>query len=136
MKNQDGIKVKLKKKVHRRIFERSVTFWLHALLSISVFVAFFTTPLPKWRNCWMASIKVHNVAMDGILCEVKNMKIFCNFILAGRHLSEFDITLDFFRFSCSGYDVTLIIKSHTLNCYSFSLKFLLKIKTYNFVVGN
>ena len=42
----------------------------------------------------------------------------------------------FFGFSCSGYDLTLIIKSHTLNCYWFLLKFLSKVKTYKLVVGN
>ena len=34
-----------------------------------------------------------------------------------------------FSFSCSGYDLTLIKKSHTLNLYSFLLKFLFKNKT-------
>ena len=32
------------------------------------------------------------------------------------------------RFSCSGYDLILIKNSHTLNCYSFFKKFLLKKK--------
>ena len=40
-----------------------------------------------------------------------------------------------FSFSCSGYDLTLIKKSHTLNCYSFLQKFLLKTKTNKLVVG-
>ena len=84
----------------------------------------------------MASVKIYNIAMGGILCDVENLKISCNFILAGRHLLERDIVLDFFRFSCSGYDLTLIIKSHIFNCYWFSVKFLLKIITYKFVVGN
>ena len=34
-----------------------------------------------------------------------------------------------FSFSCSGYDLTIIKKSHTLNWYSFLQKFLLKTKT-------
>ena len=37
----------------------------------------------------------------------------------------------YFSFSCSGYDVTLIKKSHTLNCYLF----LQKLQTYKLVVG-
>ena len=36
----------------------------------------------------------------------------------------------YFSFSCSGYDLILIWKSHTLNYYSFSQKFLLKTETY------
>ena len=50
--------------------------------------------------------------MGGILCDVKNVKISCNLILA----VERDIILDFFSF-CYGCDVTLIIKSHTLNIF-------------------
>ena len=38
-------------------------------------------------------------------------------------------------FSCSGYDLTLIKKSHRLNLNSFLQK-LLKTKAYNLVVGN
>ena len=37
----------------------------------------------------------------------------------------------YFSFSCSGYDLTLIKKSHTLNCYLF----LQKLQTYKLVVG-
>ena len=41
-----------------------------------------------------------------------------------------------FSFSSSDYDLSLIKKSHTLNCYSFLQKFLLKSKTYKLIVGN
>ena len=39
-------------------------FWLHALLSFSFIVSFFihSFPLPKWRTCWMATLKIHNIA--------------------------------------------------------------------------
>ena len=40
-----------------------------------------------------------------------------------------------FSFSFSGYDLTLIKKSHILNCYLFLQKFLFKTKTYKLVVG-
>ena len=35
------------------------------------FVAFFiySFPLPKWRTCWVAPIKMHNIAMGDILCD-------------------------------------------------------------------
>ena len=41
-----------------------------------------------------------------------------------------------YGFSCPGYDLTLIKKSHTLNFYSFLQKFFLKTKTCKLVVGN
>ena len=46
-------------------------FWLHALLSILFFVAFFVSslPLPKWRTCLMVPTKIHNIAMGGVLCD-------------------------------------------------------------------
>ena len=46
-------------------------FWLHALLSMKFFVTFFVYSVPflKWHTCWMDPIKMHNVAMGGILCD-------------------------------------------------------------------
>ena len=46
-------------------------FWLHAFLSMSLSVAFFVffLPLPKEATCWMTPIKIHNIAMVGILCD-------------------------------------------------------------------
>ena len=41
-----------------------------------------------------------------------------------------------FSFSCSGYDLISIKKSHTLNCYPFLQKFLLKTKIFKFVAGD
>ena len=40
-----------------------------------------------------------------------------------------------FTFTCPGYHITLITKSHTLNCYSSLQKFILITKTYKLVVG-
>ena len=41
----------------------------------------------------------------------------------------------YFSWSCSGYDLTLIKENHTLNCYLFLQKFLLKTKiTYSLLV--
>ena len=47
-------------------------FWLHALLSMSFSVAFFvfSLPLPNCRTCRMAPVKVHNIAIVRILCDV------------------------------------------------------------------
>ena len=46
-------------------------FWLHTVLSMSLSVAFFvfSLPLPKEPTCWMAAIKIHNIAMVSILCD-------------------------------------------------------------------
>ena len=74
-----------KKYIEEFVWEISL-FWLHALLSMSFFVAFLVYSLPKWRTCWIAPIKIHNIAMGGILCDVENMKISCNLIQAGLHL--------------------------------------------------
>ena len=58
--------------------------------------------LPKWRICWMGPIKVHNIAMVGILCDdtmsgrpkIRTVeKISGNLILAGWHLYNRDIIL-------------------------------------------
>ena len=45
-----------------------------------------STLLCKWRSCWMTPIKIHNISMGGILCDMKKMKTSCNLILAGWHL--------------------------------------------------
>ena len=72
--------------------------------------------------------------MGNILCDVEYMKISCYLIRAGWHLYEGDIILGFNWLSCSGCDLTLIVKSHTLNCYSFLLKSLLKTNCYSFLL--
>ena len=61
-------------------FDCTPSFLCHFLLLSSC------TLLPKWRTCCMAPIKIYNIAMGGIVCNVENMKICCNLILAGWHL--------------------------------------------------
>ena len=115
-------------------------FWLHAPLSMSFFVAFFVYSLPylKWRTCWMTPM-IHSVVMDVILCDnimseplkIENLFQFNTSWLESLKTWYYLACLDFYRlcftFSCSGYDLTLIKKSHTLNCcYWFLQKFLLK----------
>ena len=58
-------------KIRRRILWGTSLFWLHTLLSMSFTVAFFviSLPLPKWRTCWMVPLKIHNIAMVGILYD-------------------------------------------------------------------
>ena len=49
----------------------TLIFWLHTPFSISFFVAFivYFLPLPKWRACWMAPIKIHSIVMVHIFCD-------------------------------------------------------------------
>ena len=120
-------------------------FWLHVLLSMSFFVAFFiySLPLLKWRTCWMAPTKIYNIAMGGILCD--NIMSERSKIWKYEYLLQFNTnwlvslrTWYYFRlcfgFSCSGYDLSLIKKGHTLNCYPFVQKFF--IRFYKLVLGN
>ena len=44
----------------------------------------------------MTPMKIHNNSLGGILCDIENMKISCNLIIAGCHLKERDLILDFF----------------------------------------
>ena len=61
--------------------------------------------------------------------DVEDVKISSNLILASWNWWERDIILTFiFRFSYSGYDLTLIIKSQILICNSFLLALLLETK--------
>ena len=45
-----------------------------------------STLFRKWRTCWMTSIKIHNISMGGILCDMEKMKTSSNLILVGWHL--------------------------------------------------
>ena len=118
-------------------------FWLHALLSMPHFVAFFVNslPLPNWRTCWMAPIKMHDIALGGILCDdiMSEWSKYVKFLQFNTRLLGSLRTYYFrfcFSFNCSVYDLTLIRKSHISNYYSFLQKFLLKTKTYKLVAGN
>ena len=93
MRNLEGIKTELQKKVQRKICVRNITFWLHPLRSMSFLLAFSSTSLPKCRTYWMIKVRI---ATDCILCDVVIMKISCNVIAASWHLQERNIILDFF----------------------------------------
>ena len=71
-------KPKRKKKYIKEFVRKASLFWLRTLLSISLFVAFFiySLTLSKWCTCWMAPIKIHNIAMVGILSnEIMNERL-------------------------------------------------------------
>ena len=85
LRNQEGIKTELQIKVHRRFFVRGITFLTTVLLFVSFFVAFFVYyPSKRWTYL-MAPIKIHNIIIRGIWCNVEDMKISCNVILVGWH---------------------------------------------------
>ena len=111
---------------------RTSPFWIHTLPSLSFLLLSLSTLLTKWRTCWTVPTKIH-IAMRGILCDIKNIRIFLPFNtswLASRR------TWYYVSFSCSGCDLTLMIKRDTFNCYSFLLKFLPKTKPYKLVSCN
>ena len=58
---------------HIKEFVRGISlFWLYALLYLYIIFCCFLRllfPLPKWRTCWIAPIKIHDNAMVGILCN-------------------------------------------------------------------
>ena len=83
-------------------------FWLHFLLSMSFFIAFFvySLPIPKWRTCWIAPIKIYNIALVGITPPVNSRKyddllqFNTSWLASLRAWYYFRL---FFSFSCSGY---------------------------------
>ena len=58
------------KKYIEKIVWGTSLFWLHSLLSMSLFVAFFvfSLPLPKWRTCLMVPIKIHIIFLWVVFC--------------------------------------------------------------------
>ena len=102
------------------------------LISSSTAYPFPSDVIAKWP-LW--------IYIGGILCDVswvngrkhENLsKLNTSWLTSIRTWYYFKLC---FSFSCSGYDLILIKKSHTLNCYSFLQKFLLEIKTQKLVIG-
>ena len=139
MRNQDGMKTELQRKVKRRICVRDITTSTTCTTSFlcHFFLLSSSTLLPKWYTYWMTPIKIHNISMSGSLSDMENLLQFnTSWLVSVRTWSYFRL---FFSFSYSSYDLEepiLNMKSHTLNWYWFLLKFLLKTKTYNLAVGN
>ena len=48
-------------------------FWMHTLPTMSFLIAFLV------YSCWMTLMKMHNISMGGILCDIENMKNFLQF---------------------------------------------------------
>ena len=107
--------------------------------SLYLFVAFFvySLPLSKLRACGMVFINIYSVATGGMLCDdvLLNGRKYENYLQFNTSWLSSLRTWYYFElfcsFSCSGYDLPLIIKSHSLNYYLLLQKFLLKTKIYN-----
>ena len=134
-----------KKKVHKKSRKKYIEefvwgasiFWLRSLLSV-IFCCFLRLlpPLPKWRTSWMTPVKIRNIAMGGILCDditSEQSKMWESFNTSWSASLRTGLC---FSFCCFVYDLILIKKSLTSNCYLFLQKFLLKTKIYKLAVGN
>ena len=86
MRNQEG-KIGLQKKVHRGIFARDITFWLHALLySMKFSVAFFVFS-PPFPNDELAEWPLQR-------CMIMRYLVFC-VMIPWVNSREYDSFLQF-----------------------------------------
>ena len=68
MKNQEGIKIELQKKVHRKICVKNITFSTAAFLSCYFLLLSSSTP-SHFSSDVLAEGPLHNVIMGIMLCE-------------------------------------------------------------------
>ena len=143
MRNQGGIEIELQKKsAYWRICVRNSLFWLHALLSMSFLLLSLSTPFPFSSDVlaeW--PLQRYIILLWLVFCVIiswvngrkyENLLQFnTNWLASLRTWYYFRLC---FSFSCVGYDLSLIKKSHTLNCYPFVQKFF--IHFYKLVLGN
>ena len=133
-----------KKKVHKKSRKKYIEEFvrgINLLTSLTPFCHFLllsssTPPLPKWRTSWMTPVKIRNIAMGGILCDditSEQSKMWESFNTSWSASLRTGLC---FSFCCFVYDLILIKKSLTSNCYLFLQKFLLKTKIYKLAVGN
>ena len=99
-------------------------FWRHALLSMSFFVALFVYSPPQVTYLLNGPNKDTKYCYwwHSVWCQKYEIRLQFNISWLASVRTWYYLRL-FFSFSCSGYDLTLIIKSHISNCYSFLLKF-------------
>ena len=114
MLTQEG-KIQFQKKEIEFVWVTKL-FWLHALLSMSFFVAASSTPFP------FPSDVLTQWLYGDVLCDdmmSKRSKIWKSLTI---YYSIYYFRLCF-SFSCSSYDLILTKKSNASNCYSFLHKF-------------
>ena len=129
MRNQEGIKIELQKKAHRRTCVRDIIF----LTARPLFYVIFCCILRLIRSPSQVTCLLNGPSKDTYQ-KYENLIQFNTSWWAS--LATWYYFRFCFTFICSGYDLTLIKKNDTLNCYSFLQKFLLKTKPYKLVVGN
>ena len=78
----EGIKIELQKKFTQKNLCAGYPFFDCTPL---IFCCSFhlLPPFPMCRTGWMPPMKIYNIDMGGILCDIENMRISCNLILAG-----------------------------------------------------
>ena len=127
--SKKGIMIELQKKyIH--------FFWQHAILSISFLLLSLSTPIP-FSSDLLAEWPLYLDTLLGVVFCVMISWLsswkYENILQFNTSWLVFLSTWYYFRlsfsFSYSGYDHTLIKETHTLTCYSFSQKFLLREKT-------
>ena len=131
MRNQEG-KIRLHKKVHKKSFLcHFLSLLLYAPLPLQSDVL---VEWPLWYVAMLLCVVFCVVIswVDGRKYE--NLSQFnTNWVASLRTWYYFSLC---FSFSFSGYELTVIKKSHTLKCYSLLHKFLLKTQHYRLIVGN
>ena len=117
-------------------FDCAPSFILYNFLLLSL----FSLPPCQMTSLLNNPMKIDDNAMVGILCDDTMSENYANLLQFNTSWWAFLGPWYYFRlcFSLSScdYDLTVIKKSHTLNCYLILQKFLLKTKTYQLVFGN
>ena len=144
MRHQEG-KSGLQKKYIEEFVLGTSLFWLRSLLyCFLIFCCFlcFHSPLAIWRTCWITLWK-YTIMRWLVFCVMipsVNSQNYANLLQFNTSwwlsLGRWYYFTLCFSLSSSDYDLTVIKKSHTLNCYLILQKFLLKTKSYKFVFGN
>ena len=129
MRNQEGIKIELQKKAHRRNCVRDITF----LTARPLFYVIFCCFLRLIRSRSQVTCLLNGPFKDTYQKYENLMQFNTSWLASLATWCYFRLC---FTFICSDYGLTLIKKNHTLNCYSLLQKFLLKTKPYKLVVGN
>ena len=128
MRSQEEKKIELQKKVHRRICMRAITF-LTARSPFYVIFCCLLYLLPFPSNVLIEWPQKTYILLWLVFCVMSKNETILQFNTSWlASLRTWYYFRHFFGFSCSGYDLILIVKSH--------ICFLSKTKTYKLVVGD
>ena len=128
IRNQEG-KIELRKIIHRGICVRDITFLTARPPFYAIFCCFLCLLTPPFPSDvlveWALPIKIHNIAMVGILCDewtVENMNGLKNILQFNTSWLASSGTWYCsrlcFSFSCPGYDLTLITNLTDLTLFT------------------